>query len=178
MERREPNAAERGTVFHTVMQHMPMDRPPSESDVRELLASLVQRELLTEAQCGLVDPAVIVTFFESELGQRLLRAKRVHRETPFSFGLPARDVYGPERGGLSDETVMLQGVIDCLIDEGEGLVLVDFKTDRLKGASPLRVAEKYRLQLDLYARAVETIWKRPVTGKYIFLFDGAHVVQL
>ncbi len=178
MERSGPNAAERGTVFHTVMQHMPLDRFPSESDIRELLASMVQRELLTEEQCSLVDPAVIMTFFESELGRRLLNAKRVHREMPFSFGLPASDVYGPDRGGLTDETVMLQGVIDCLIDEGDGLVLVDFKTDRLKGASPLRVAEKYRLQLDLYARAVETIWKRPVTGKYIFLFDGAHVAEL
>ncbi len=178
MEQRELNAAERGSVFHSVMQHMPLDRHPSEADVRETLAWMVSRELLTEQQQSLVDPAVIVSFFRSELGQRLLQAKRVHREVPFSFGLPATDVYGAEPGGLSQETVMLQGVIDCLIDEEEGLVLLDYKTDRLKGASPQRVAESYRMQLDLYARAVETIWKRPVIGKYIFLFDGAHVVQL
>ncbi|MBP1156342.1 MULTISPECIES: helicase-exonuclease AddAB subunit AddA [unclassified Paenibacillus] len=178
MEQRELNAAERGTVFHSVMQHIPLDRQPSEEDVRETLAGMVSRELLTVEQQSLVDPAVIVSFFRSELGQRLLQAKRVHREVPFSFGLPAQDVYGAEQGGMSEETVMLQGVIDCLIDEEDGLVLLDYKTDRLKGASPHRVAETYRMQLDLYARAVETVWKRPVIGKYIFLFDGAHVVQL
>ncbi|CAG7639370.1 ATP-dependent helicase/nuclease subunit A [Paenibacillus solanacearum] len=178
LEQREMNAAERGSVFHSVMQHIPLDGEPGENEIRHTLVSMVERELLTEAQSALVDPKGIAAFFQSALGQRMLRAKQVHREVPFSFGLPARDVYGADQGGLSDEAVMLQGVIDCLIEEEEGLVLLDYKTDRLKGGSPAKIAEGYRLQLDLYGKAVERIWKRPVTQKYIFLFDGAHVVEL
>ncbi|TVY09146.1 helicase-exonuclease AddAB subunit AddA [Paenibacillus cremeus] len=178
LEQREMNAAERGTVFHAVMQHIPIDREPDVETVSVTLSGMVAKELLTEAQRALVDPAVIVSFFQSELGQRMLQAKQVHREVPFSFGMPARDVYGAEQGGLTDEIVMLQGVIDCLIEEENGLVLLDYKTDRLKGGSPAKIAEGYRLQLELYAGAVEKIWKKPVTGKYIFLFDGAHVMVL
>ncbi|WP_372813494.1 3'-5' exonuclease [Paenibacillus sp.] len=178
LEQRELNAAERGSVFHAVMQHMPLGRLPQEADIRETLADLVRRELLTESQRELVDPQVIASFFQSELGGRLLSAQRVYREVPFSFGLPARDVYQGDEAGLAEETVMLQGVIDCLIDEGDGYVLVDYKTDRLKGASPASIAEKYRLQLQLYARAVQSIWKKPVHGTFIFLFDGAHIVEL
>ncbi|MED4604501.1 PD-(D/E)XK nuclease family protein, partial [Paenibacillus validus] len=178
LEQRELNAAERGSVFHAVMQHMPLGRLPQEADIRETLADLVRRELLTESQRELVDPQVIASFFQSELGGRLLSAQRVYREVPFSFGLPARDVYQGDEAGLAEETVMLQGVIDCLIDEGDGYVLLDYKTDRLKGASPASIAEKYRLQLQLYARAVQSIWKKPVHGTFIFLFDGAHIVEL
>ncbi|CAG7634491.1 helicase-exonuclease AddAB subunit AddA [Paenibacillus allorhizosphaerae] len=178
LEQQNMNAAERGSVFHAVMQHIPLESEPGEPEIQRTLASMVDRELLTEAQRALVDPKGIAAFFQSALGQRMLRTKRVHREVPFSFGLPARDVYGADQGGLSDEVVMLQGVIDCLIEEEEGLVLLDYKTDRLKGGSPAKVAEGYRLQLDLYGKAVERIWKRPVLHKFIFLFDGAHVVEL
>ncbi|MDQ1912921.1 helicase-exonuclease AddAB subunit AddA [Paenibacillus sp. GD4] len=182
LEQTKLNAAERGTVFHAVMQQMPLTKTPTEADVREVLAGMVTRELLTEDQAGVVEPAVIVSFFESELGRRLLASSKVHREVPFSYGLPAKDVYGAESlknsERLGDEIIMLQGVIDCLFEEDAGLVLLDFKTDHLKGSSPAAVGEKYRLQLELYARAVETIWKRSVAAKYIFLFDGAHVVPL
>ncbi|MEK8129417.1 helicase-exonuclease AddAB subunit AddA [Paenibacillus filicis] len=178
IEQRELNAAERGSVFHAVMQHIPLNRLPGEDDIRATLADMVSRELLTEAQQALVDPQVIASFFSSGLGGRLLSARQVYRELPFSFGMPAADVYRGEDASLNTETVMLQGVIDCLIDEGDGLVLVDYKTDRLKGSSPNRLAEKYRLQLELYSRAVEAIWKKPVKGTFVFLFDGAHIVEL
>ncbi|MCZ8511164.1 helicase-exonuclease AddAB subunit AddA [Paenibacillus filicis] len=178
LEERKANAAERGTVFHSVMQHIPLSGSVDEAAVRMTLDRMAERELLTDEQRPLVDPAVIVSFFESVLGRRLLQAAKVHREVPFSYGVPAKDVYGAGSTGLADETVMLQGVIDCVFEEEAGLVLLDYKTDRLKGSKPERIAEGYRLQLDLYARAVETIWKRPVIGKYLFLFDGAHIVEL
>ncbi|UUZ96145.1 helicase-exonuclease AddAB subunit AddA [Paenibacillus sp. P25] len=179
LEEREMNAAERGTVFHSLMQHIPLKGMVTEADVQLTLDRMVEKESLTPAQRELVEPAVITGFFRSDLGRRmLLGSAHVHREVPFSFAVPAKDVYGAEASGLADEAVMLQGVIDCVFEEDEGLVLLDYKTDRLKGRSPQKAAEGYRLQLDLYARAVEEIWKRPVRGKYLFLFDGAHIVEL
>ncbi|TDF96745.1 helicase-exonuclease AddAB subunit AddA [Paenibacillus piri] len=181
MEQAKLSAAERGTVFHSVMQHMPLSRELSVQDVKETLADMVRRELLTEAQSDVVEPEVIAAFFRSELGLRLLRSPQVHREMPFSYGLPAREVYGVTDEATADETIMLQGVIDCIFEESDGLVLLDYKTDHLKGGGPAAldaIRERYRMQLDLYAKAVEKIWKRPVTGKYIFLFDGTHILEL
>ncbi|PZE22710.1 helicase-exonuclease AddAB subunit AddA [Paenibacillus xerothermodurans] len=181
MEQSKLNAAERGTVFHSVMQHMQMNRAPSAENVRETLADMVHRELLTQAQSEVVDPDVIVTFFQTDLGRRLLRSPQVYREMPFSYGLPAHEVYNDTDPMTSDETILLQGVIDCIFEEEQGMVLLDYKTDHLRGGGAAALAairEKYRLQLDLYARAVEHIWKRPIVGKYLFLFDGAHVLEL
>ncbi|SDC71933.1 helicase-exonuclease AddAB, AddA subunit [Paenibacillus sp. UNCCL117] len=178
LEQRELNAAERGSVFHAVMQHISLSRLPRTEDVENTLADMVLRELLTEEQRALVDPQVIVSFYSSTLGERLLAAQRVYRELPFSFGMPAADIYRQADPEGAEDIVMLQGVIDCLIDEGDGFVLVDYKTDRLKGVPPRKLAEKYRLQLELYARAVEAIWKKPVKETFVFLFDGAHLVEL
>ncbi|MCR8631436.1 helicase-exonuclease AddAB subunit AddA [Paenibacillus radicis (ex Xue et al. 2023)] len=181
MEQTQLNAAERGTVFHSVMQHMRLSAQPSELDIKETLADMVRRELLTEAQSTVVEPSVILSFFQSELGMRLLRSPQIHRELPFSYGLPASEVYGVTDEATANETVMLQGVIDCIFEEEQGLVLLDYKTDHLKGGGPAALdgmRERYRLQLELYAKAVERIWKRPVIGKYIFLFDGAQVLEL
>ncbi len=33
------------------------------------------------------------------------------------------------------ETVLIQGVIDCLFEDELGLVLVDYKTDAVKGST-------------------------------------------
>lgn len=178
LEQRKMTAAERGTVFHSVMQHIPLDPPPTEETVRATLQRMVERELLTEEQRDAVDAAAIAAFFRTELGLRLVGARQVRREVPFSFGLPASDVYGLRAGPETVDVIMLQGVIDCVFEEESGLVLLDYKTDQLKGRSPQSIAEGYRLQLELYARAVERIWKRPVIGKFIYLFDGSHIVEL
>jgi ATP-dependent helicase/nuclease subunit A len=189
MEQKRMNAAERGTLYHAVMQRIPLAPKPDEAAVMRTVAEMVGKELMKPEQAEAVQTSDIASFFTTSVGLRLLDAVSVHREIPFSYGLKASEVYANvaiglgerssgESAGALDDTVMIQGVIDCLFEEPDGLVLLDFKTDALQGRSPEFARDRYKLQLDLYARAVEHIWKRPVIGKYLYLFDGAHVVEL
>ncbi len=52
---------------------------------------------------------------------------RLHKEQQFVVGIPARDM----KAGDSDELVVVQGIIDAYIEEDEGLVVVDYKTDKV-----------------------------------------------
>lgn len=169
--------AERGTAFHAVMQHIPLEPPVDETVVRETISRLTAMDIVPANQADSIDPGAIARFFRSDLGIRLLRSGRVEREVPFSYALPAGDVYREDADDLASETVLIQGVIDCLFTEDDGLVLVDFKSDRVYG-NPQAVAEKYRVQLELYARAVEAIRKRPVKQAALYFFDGGHAVVL
>ncbi|SFL33061.1 DNA helicase/exodeoxyribonuclease V, subunit A [Paenibacillus sp. 1_12] len=183
MEQKKMNAVERGTVFHAVMQHIPITHEPSVQDVLATLDDMVHRELITMEQSRVVEPEVISAFFRSDVGQRLLQSTEVYREIPFSFGMPANEAYADSdlSDSLSSDIVLLQGMIDCLFVESDGLVLIDFKTDRVPDGgdtSAELIKERHRKQIELYANAVETIWKRPVKGKYIFLFDGARLLEL
>ena len=87
-------------------------------------------------------------------------------------------------GREGEEEVLVQGVIDCLFEDEQGLVLVDYKTDAItgrfqngfEGAKPI-LADRYRTQLQLYTRAVEGILNKTVTHRYLFFFDGAHLIR-
>ncbi|KKM08756.1 hypothetical protein SY88_21820 [Clostridiales bacterium PH28_bin88] len=174
------SAAERGTVMHLVAQHLDLKRPLDEAGILDQVAAMVTRELLTPEQAAAVGVAELAAFFRSSLGQRLLdRREQVRRELPFSLGLPAVEVY-PELPPLvaGEDRVLVQGIIDCLVDEGDGFLLVDFKTDRVMEGDLERVAASYRGQLRLYARAVEAIHRRPVKEAYLYFLTLGKEVRV
>src|SRR5690606_712795 len=106
-------------INHLVMQHIPLDRPHDEQAVRELLEGMKAKAMLTAAQAETVDAASIAAFFASELGSRLLAARWVKREVPFSRTVPAERVH-PQAAAdpaAAAEPVLIQGVIDCLFED-------------------------------------------------------------
>jgi ATP-dependent helicase/nuclease subunit A len=157
---------------------MPLDRAPTEQLVREVLERMAALELLTPAQREAVEPEPIIRFFAGELGQRLLKARSVRREVPFTYALPAEEAYPGGAPLAAPESVIVQGVIDCLMEDEIGLVLIDFKTDAIRESSADALRERYRVQLELYARAVEHIWRRPVAGKYAVYLESGLAVEV
>jgi ATP-dependent helicase/nuclease subunit A len=176
--------AERGTAYHAVMQHLPLQQGLNTQAVAEFLDDLVSREIITRDQRNVIDPSAVRQFLESEPGQCMLRASSVYRELPFSVGLPASIVYGPRRNGVeldaqtANERVLVQGVIDCLFETPEGWIIVDYKTDFIQTNGLDEVTERYRQQLDVYARAVEQSLHRPVVARYLYFFAGPFTVKL
>jgi ATP-dependent helicase/nuclease subunit A len=180
MGKQQLTAAEKGTVVHAVMQNLLLDQQPTAESVRTTLDHMLERSLLTKAQYEVVDIKPVLAFFATDIGQRMIHTRKVEREVPFSFGLPAQEVYTDAESDstLSKETVLIQGVIDCLFEDSQGLVMVDYKTDSTEGRSIDDLSERYRLQIDLYARAVEQIWNRPLAGKYVYYFDRDLLIQM
>lgn len=178
MQQKSMTAAERGTLYHAVMQYITLDPSIDDKVIAQTLARMVQVQLITPEQRQAVDAAVIETFFKSALGQRMLQSRKVQREVPFSYGLKAADIYPGVDQRTAQETVLIQGVIDCLFAEEDGLVLVDYKTDHVGKSNLEQCAEKYKLQIHLYAKAIESILQQPVKEKYLFFFDGAHTVRM
>ena len=80
-------------------------------------------------------------------------------------------------GVKSQERVLLQGVVDLCFMEGDGYVLLDYKTDRVEG-DPGLWAERHRRQVELYAQALEQLTGRPVREKYIVFLNGRACVRL
>ncbi|GIP35843.1 helicase-exonuclease AddAB subunit AddA [Paenibacillus sp. J2TS4] len=178
MEQRQMNAAERGTIHHAVMQRVRLHPGLDEAEIVEEIQRMVDLRLLTEEQRQAVDPSMIAGFFQTDVGRRLLAADRVKREVPFSYGLPAREVYPKASPTVEGETILIQGVIDCLFEDEEGLVLLDYKTDAMRGRPPEELAERYSIQLGLYTRAIERIWQRELSHIYLYFFDGSHLVRM
>ncbi|MCP8968240.1 helicase-exonuclease AddAB subunit AddA [Ectobacillus ponti] len=185
MERKGLTSAERGTAMHALMQHIDISRPVDETAVREQIAEMVNKELLTFDQSQSVEPKDVVAFFETELGQRILQAPVVRREVPFTMMLPASRAYQKDWRQEQEDLVLVQGVVDCMLEEEDGIVLIDFKTDRVtdrfpggfEEARPV-LAKRYEVQLDLYSQALYQSLQKKVKAKYLYFFDGSHILPL
>ncbi|WP_409304603.1 helicase-exonuclease AddAB subunit AddA [Peribacillus sp. SCS-155] len=183
MQEKSLTPAERGTITHLVMQHINVNEIISAEKVQQLVERMITRELLTEEQSDAVDIEAVVAFFNSSIGQRLKKAKKLKREVPFTMSIPASQVYTDWSG--DDEQILVQGIIDCVFEDERGVVLLDYKTDAITnrfangfaGAKEI-LSDRYRIQLDLYTRAVEDILKIKVSERYLFFLDGAHLLEV
>ena len=152
-----------GTLMHEVMQWLPL-QSYTRSTLKQALDNLTLQGYLTDKERKAIGEKRIYNFFQSDLGQRLLRAQRVERELSFSMLFPANRVY-PEM--LDGEDLFLQGIIDTAFLEDDAWVLVDYKTDRLDEEA---LVERYRIQLMLYKEALERLTPYPVKEVYIYSF--------
>jgi ATP-dependent helicase/nuclease subunit A len=183
MQEKALTSAERGTATHMVMQHIPFSENISAEFIKNLLAKMVNEELLTAAQADVIDIASILTFLNSDLGRRIHHASSVNREIPFSLAMDAKAAYA-DWSAIEQENVLIQGVIDCVFEDEHGTVLLDYKTDTISGKyKDFEVAKKvledrYKVQVELYAKALESIWKKPIKEKYLYFFDGGHLIKL
>ncbi len=152
-QQRGMTGAERGIATHLVMQHIDIAKTDTIEDIRNEIDRLCRQGFMDERQAQAVAAGDILAFFRSSLGERLKNADHVEREFQFSLLTPAGmwDSNMPE-----DETVLLQGVVDCCIEEQGELTIIDFKTDGV--IEP----EKYTPQLRAYAYAMERIMEKPV----------------
>ncbi|WNS76815.1 helicase-exonuclease AddAB subunit AddA [Bacillus sp. DTU_2020_1000418_1_SI_GHA_SEK_038] len=183
MQEKSLSPAERGTAMHMVMQHISFKEQMTVKSISAKMDEMVRKELLTEEQRAAIDPSLIELFFKTELGRRMIMAREINREIPFSVSLPASDIY-PEWKG-EEESVLIQGIIDCLFEDEQGFVLIDYKTDQITGRfkggideAKSVLANRYRVQIQMYTRALEQILKRDIQERYLYFFDGALIIKL
>lgn len=115
-----------------------------------------------------VSPWRLEAFLKSALAARMGRADAaglLHKEQPFVLGIPASEL-GEDFPG--EETVLIQGIIDVYFEEDGELVVADYKTDAVTQAEEL--VNRYRVQLDYYARALEQLTRKRVKEKIIYSF--------
>lgn len=161
--------AEVGTAHHLFMQFCDFAAASAPGGVLEELRRLKEKNILSPEQADAVDPDKIEAFFKSSVYRNLISKYESRREFKFSVLVPAAK-YFPEASSVPDEKVLLQGVIDCLIHTPKGLVILDFKTDRVSENKLADRIEHYRPQMEAYQFAAKEIFDRPVCGCILYFF--------
>lgn len=174
LEKEQVSAAKRGTYTHFVLQLIDIKRATDEEYVKEFIGGLVAKNILTSEAAASISAKDITRFANSPLGQRMINADRVYRETAFTIPVPASYVTG--RAEDFGENIILQGIIDCFFFEGDNIVLVDFKTDR--AASSDEIKKKYKMQMDLYALALEKKYFSKIYEKFIYLMSNGDIISM
>lgn len=158
-------SAQIGTVVHLCLQKLQPKEDYDTEKITELLEKLVANKIITEQEKEAVEKNKILKFTKSELFKKMKTAKNIYNEKPFFINVPVKELYESE----SEETILVQGIIDLyFIDEKNNLILVDYKTDYVPDNNDNYLAEKYKEQLKLYARAMEEALNRKVDEIYIY----------
>ena len=132
--------------------------------------------ILGEEELSLLNKGQFQTFLSSSLGEcfkKAYREKRLFREKHFMRALPYHSLF-PERA--EEDEVLLQGIIDAFIVEDDGIILVDYKTDRVKSEEELR--ERYQKQIMLYSDALEAILGKKVKRRVLYSFYLGKEVEI
>ncbi|WP_186579093.1 helicase-exonuclease AddAB subunit AddA [Aquibacillus kalidii] len=174
-------AAEIGTIMHTVLQHLPLTKKWNSSEIEEFVSHMVIKEILTQDEAEVVNLDAIERFLATDIAERMIKSPVIHREVPFSYTLKANEVYHNWQEE-TDEKVLIQGVIDCLIPVDDGFILLDYKTDQItEEVTPelkAKLKERYTVQIELYSKALEDIWKKPINEKYLYFLDKALLIDV
>ncbi len=155
-----------GKVMHTVMQYIRFDACDSLDGVLGEINRLTQCGCLSKEEAETVSATQIAKFFQTEMGVTLRNHPNVVREFKFSI----LDDAGMYAEGVANEDVLLQGVVDCAMISDDGIVILDFKTDRISSHTIDAASEKYRNQILAYAHALERIFEKPVKAAYLYFF--------
>ena len=135
-------------------------------------------EFLSPEEYGLLNQEKLKKFLDSPLGRLFAKAYKentLYREQHFMQEVEYEKLF-PEDGGDNVEKVILQGIIDAFIMEEEGIILVDYKTDRVKDGEELR--NRYQKQIDLYSEALEQILGKKVKRRVLYSFSLGEEVDL
>ncbi len=135
-------------------------------------------DYLSPEEYGLLNQEKLQKFLASPLGKLFAKAYKentLYREQHFMQEVEYEKLF-PEDGGDNVEKVILQGIIDAFIMEEEGIILVDYKTDRVKDGEELR--NRYQKQIDLYSEALEQILGKKVKRRVLYSFSLGEEVDL
>jgi ATP-dependent helicase/nuclease subunit A len=109
----------------------------------------------------------ILWFLKSRIGKRVQKATqkgKAYKERQFVIGLPLSQM---EAESESRELAVVQGIIDLYFIEEDGIVLVDYKTDRIKRGEENVLVGHYKVQIDAYRKALEQMTGKKVKEAYI-----------
>ena len=164
-EKNKLTGAQKGTLIHLCMQKLDEKVDYNLIKVKELINSLVEKQIITKIEADNINPFKILEFTKSEIWRELKTAKLIEREKPFYLNIPANTIYNEE----IEETILVQGVIDLYyVNKNNELILVDYKTDYIEKDKKYELVNKYKKQLELYQEALEQSFNKKVSKKYIY----------
>ena len=152
------SAEQVGVIYHKVMEIIPFDLTTKE-EIEEFLKENLESDEFKQVDCEKIKKCL------DWLKPYLKDSQKVVREGQFYLNIEHNKIVPNSN---IKEKVLIQGVVDLFIEKTDGIILIDYKTNREKDDDKMR--EKYKIQLDCYKIAVENARKKSVTHKILYSF--------
>ncbi len=173
LEETKLTPAQKGTLMHLVLQKLDEKTNYDKEKIEELILNLKEKRIIKEKDISEIDIDKIYNFTKTNIWNELKSAKVIEKERPFYINIPAKEIYDED----IEEEILVQGIIDLYyITKDDKLVLVDYKTDRVKKEAEL--IEKYKIQLEIYKRALEKSLNKKVYKTLLYSTNLSKEIEL
>lgn len=153
----------KGTLMHLFLQRIDFKIDYNINKLDELRNELIAKKIITENESKTIDLNKVDNFLKSDLIKKTKTSKEIGKEKAFCIKMNAKEFFED----AENETILVQGIIDLyFVDANDEIVLIDYKTDYVKNEKEL--IDKYRVQLELYRKALEMGLGKKVVGMYIY----------
>lgn len=166
-ESRNMTGSERGTAIHTFFQYCSFEN--AIADTTAEITRLTENGFLTKAQAECISVEKIRAFFATELYKRICSADHIEREKKFTVAVAELNISDSVFDRLRSSDGMIKGIIDLMYEDMDGIVIVDYKSDRGMKEDELR--ERYRRQLEIYKSALELTTGKKVIGLSLYSIE-------
>ena len=172
-----PAGALYGSAMHRVMECIDFTEDNLSESLNNQLGFMKETSTLSADELGLISQNRLESFLHTSLADRMhLAALRgeLYKEQPFVLSCPVRELFADAESEDETNTVLVQGIIDVFFKEDDGIVLMDYKTDRVDEVGELVL--RYEKQLALYGKALSRAYKLPVKEILIYSFYFNEVI--
>lgn len=159
-----------GTAYHAIMQYVKFG--DTKENIVKLIDELVNKNIISEeiSKNINVDEIYSANCIMEKLSKN---AKFIYREKQFLL----RENYNKlVKNSDNNSKVIVQGIIDLVIDNGEDVILIDYKTNKTKNEQLL--IDKYSLQLNIYKLAFEKATNLKITKVYLYSFYNKKLIEI
>ncbi len=166
-----------GTAMHRVMECFDFAVENMSADLENQLQNMSKLGLVTDDALERISLKKLKTFLDSDIAKRMQNAARTEKlyvEKPFVIGEHPSIMYEDASSELDD--IIVQGIIDVFFVEEDGIVLLDYKTDKVN--KPEDLIGRYKAQIDIYANAIEKAMGKKVKEKLLYSFKFDTIVEV
>lgn len=144
------SSSEKGTAYHRFFELCSFCCDSVEKELNEFK----NNGLITKEQFELLDANKLKSILKMDVFSQI-KGKEIFKEQKFCYFVSAREL-----GYNSDESVLIQGIIDLLVISGDGVWLLDYKLSSIEREEDFIKA--YKKQMYLYKRAIEKVLNKKV----------------
>lgn len=155
------SSAKEGTLYHLVLSHLDFSKK-TEDEIKSQLFAMEEKGIISNEEMETIVVEKIANFFSNPEFQNIVsNADHVFREKEF-FAL----------NKTQTSSSVMQGIVDLLILRDNEMIVLDYKTGNL---NPQKL-EKYKLQVSIYADAMERSFGLPVKKKGIININTGKII--
>ncbi len=163
------HALEVGNYYHAVMEKL--NYSESTDEIISIIESVTKEniewvKLKEKVNSSAISNAISIINSIADGGKIL-------KESQFILSVPHSHLI---KNSVVNDKIIVQGVIDLAIDFNDYAIIIDFKTNKFSRDEQFR--NTYSLQLEIYAKAYELAFNKPVKNKFIYSFELSRLIEV